>query len=323
MQKKNTAEWLLLIHKIPPKPDYFRVKIWRKLQKIGAVAIKQSVYVLPNKDQAQEDMRWLVEEITSGGGTASLAKTVFIEGLSDTQVETLFHVARGVDYEKIVIDTLKLTNDSAESQIDNQSLLKKRKELSRIRHRFHEITAIDYCNAPGRIDAENLLSQCASLLEATEQRTSSAIWDLQHTLSRTWVSRKGINIDRIACSWLILRFIDPKGVLKFITDTKYQPLPDEIRFDMFEGEFTHIGDNCTFEVMLNAFGLKSTPLATMAEIIHDIDLKDNKFNRPETIGIQALFSGIAATHSEDTIRLERGSIVLDELYASYEAHQTT
>ncbi len=86
MNNQNTTEWLLLIHQIPPKPDYFRVKIWRRLQKVGAVAIKQSVYVLPVNEQSYEDLHWIVKEITEGRGTASLSKTVFLEGLSCAQV---------------------------------------------------------------------------------------------------------------------------------------------------------------------------------------------------------------------------------------------
>jgi hypothetical protein len=61
MNNQDTIQWLLLIHQIPPKPDYFRVKIWRRLQKIGAVAIKQSVYVLPDNAQSHEDLLWIVK----------------------------------------------------------------------------------------------------------------------------------------------------------------------------------------------------------------------------------------------------------------------
>jgi len=96
--------WLLLIHQIPPKPDYFRVKVGRRLQRIGAVAIKSSVYVLPATEQALEDFQWLLREIAEGGGEASICWSAFVDGLTDGDIEGLFHDARSRDYEEIVAD---------------------------------------------------------------------------------------------------------------------------------------------------------------------------------------------------------------------------
>ena len=72
MAEERDTRWLLLIHQIPPKPDYFRVKIWRRLQRVGAVAIKNSVYVLPKSDQTLEDFQWIVREIVEGAMYAPL-----------------------------------------------------------------------------------------------------------------------------------------------------------------------------------------------------------------------------------------------------------
>src|SRR5437762_2192961 len=87
MAEMRDSRWLLLIHQIPPKPDYFRVKIWRRLQRVGAVAVKNSVYVLPKSDSTLEDFQWILREITEGGGDASLCVAGFVEGLTDTQIE--------------------------------------------------------------------------------------------------------------------------------------------------------------------------------------------------------------------------------------------
>ena len=93
------CRWLLLIHQIPPKPDYFRVKIWRRLQRLGAVAIKNSVYVLPKNEQTQEDFQWVLREIVEGGGEATLCEARLVDGLSDNEVEALFQGARSSDYD--------------------------------------------------------------------------------------------------------------------------------------------------------------------------------------------------------------------------------
>src|SRR5207237_4745443 len=95
------AGWLLLIHQIPPKPNYFRVKIWRRLQRLGAVGIKNSVYALPANEQAHEDLNWVLREIVEGGGDASLVEARFVEGLSDEQVKEMFRTARDADYQEI------------------------------------------------------------------------------------------------------------------------------------------------------------------------------------------------------------------------------
>src|SRR6266566_8640209 len=89
MADKEAARWLLLIHQIPPKPDYLRVKIWRRLQRIGAVAIKNSVYVLPRTEQAAEHFQWILREIEDSGGEASVCEAAFVTGLSDGQTEAL------------------------------------------------------------------------------------------------------------------------------------------------------------------------------------------------------------------------------------------
>ena len=125
-------------------------------------------------------------------------------------------------------------------------------------------------------------------------------------------------MDRIACGWLIRRFVDENAVIRFV-DTDHQPSrTEEIRFDMFDGEYTHEGDRCTFEVMVRRLGLQDRGLAALAEVIHDIDLKDAKYKRPETDGVKALLNGLAASEPDDERRLNQGLQLMDHLYAFYQ-----
>ena len=135
--------------------------------------------------------------------------------------------------------------------------------------------------------------------------------------NRLWVTREGVQVDRIASAWLIRRFIDPGARFKFVPGTGYQAQPGELRFDMFEGEFTHRGDRCTFEVLLGHAGLDDPALEAIGEIIHDIDLKDDKYGREEVAGVRSLINGIAASSADDEQRLMRGSALLDDLYSSF------
>jgi hypothetical protein len=131
---------------------------------------------------------------------------------------------------------------------------------------------------------------------------------------RTWVTRRDVHVDRIACGWLIRRFVDTDAVIRFVPGKGYVPKSGELRFDMFEGEFTHQGDRCSFEVLLARRGIGDAALQAIAEIVHDIDLKDNKFGREETTGIASLIAGIAIGNAGDEQRISQGAPVFDNLY---------
>ena len=129
-----------------------------------------------------------------------------------------------------------------------------------------------------------------------------------------WATRAGIHIDRAACAWLIRRFIDSQARFKFVPAKGYRPASGELRFDMFDAEFTHEGDLCTFEVLIERLNLADRALRRIAEVIHDIDLKESKFGRPETAGLALIVNAICTKHKEDSERIERATILLDDLY---------
>jgi hypothetical protein len=308
--------WLLLIHQLPAKPAYLRVKIWRRLQDIGAVAVKNAVHALPMNEETQEDFEWLLREIREGGGEAFLCEARLIDGLSDEEVRTLFDRARDADYAElgkeaqVIAKTLR-RKASAEAASDLRA------QVARLRKRLAEIAAIDFFGAIGRETAEELLRGLEAELSKGEPVASKAKTEpsIAETLrNRTWVTREGVYADRIASAWLIRRFIDPEARFKFVSGKGYRPQQGEQRFDMFEAEFTHEGDKCTFEVLLERAGLKDSALRAIAEIIHDIDLKDDKFGRTEVAGIRTLIDGIRASTSEDARRIERGAEVFNDLY---------
>jgi len=161
----------------------------------------------------------------------------------------------------------------------------------------------------------------AALLDALANRTQSAPLETPTEKSyraRTWVTRAGAHVDRMASAWLIQRFIDPEATFAFVTTKQYEPKEGEVRFDMFDADFTHEGDRCTFEVLLDRMGLDDPALRAIAEVVHDIDLKDTKFDRPETGGIAVLVAGIAMAHRDDEARIVRASQALDDLYVYYQ-----
>jgi hypothetical protein len=316
MAETVETRWLLLIHQIPPKPSYFRVKIWRRLRRLGAVAIKNAAYVLPKSEQALEDFQWLLHEITDGGGDASLCEALFVEGITDDEVEALFRAARDADYEKILEDVRLVDEALKEASEEPERKGSVGADLVRIKHRIAEVEAIDFFGSPGRetvlreiagIEARILGKGHAASMKQGRQRHE----DLH---GRTWVTRKGLYIDRLASAWLIRRFIDKKARFKFVPGKAYRTKPGELRFDMFEAEFTHEGDRCTFETFVRRLGFDDPALEAIAEIVHDIDLKDAKYGRPEAAGIECLIAGIASSNKDDEARLARSTAVFDDLY---------
>jgi hypothetical protein len=309
----EAARWLLLIHQIPAKPAYLRVKIWRRLADIGAVAIKNAVNALPANEETQEDFEWLLREIVAGGGEAMICEARMVEGLTDTEIRALFDVARDEDYHALIAEMRPV----ADRETDGSSLAA---QTARWRKRLSQIAGMDFFGASGRLTAEALLSSIEARLHREEETMPetpppTATETMQN---RVWVTRQGVHVDRIASAWLIRRFIDPQPTFKFVPSKGYVPQPRELRFDMFEAEYTHEGDRCTFEVLCERCGIGDDPaLKAIAEIVHEIDLKDDKFDREETPGIGRLIAGIAMANRDDEERIARGSAVFDDLYEFY------
>ncbi len=258
--ERGENPWLLLMHQVPAKPDYLRVKVWRRLQRIGAVAMKNSVWALPRTDAAMEDFQWLSQEIAADGGEALLCEATFLAGLTSAQEAG----------------------------------------LARLR-------AVAADGQPTEAAAST-----GSLPAAAAAGASSPSYR-----GRVWVTRPGVHVDRIASAWLIRRFVDPEARFAFATESGYRPRPGELRFDMFEGEFTHEGDRCTFEVLAARFAPTDAALARIAQLVHDVDYKDGKFGALEAAGFARVIDGVCARHAADVDRLERGAALLEDLYAGF------
>jgi hypothetical protein len=240
-----------------------------------------------------------------------------IDGLSDEEVRALFDRARDADYAELSKEVEALSKSLLRRKASRDRTTELRTQIARLRKRLAEIVAIDFFGAIGRETAEELLRGLEAQLDKDEPVTSKTKSEsnLTETLrNRVWVTREGVYADRIASAWLIRRFIDPEARFKFVSGKGYRLQEGELRFDMFDAEFTHEGDKCTFEVLLERVGLKDLALRAISEIIHDIDLKDDKFGRTEVAGIRTLIDGIRASTKEDSRRIERGSEVFNDLY---------
>jgi hypothetical protein len=249
----------------------------------------------------------------AGGGEATLVEANLVQGLRDDEVEALFNRARDADYEELVEQIRavgKLFRKRGKRQDDGRRKIEN--EIDRLQRRVEEIAAIDFFHASSRETASSLLEELRQRL--TTAPVAVAEGAPEKYRGRTWVTRKGIHVDRMASAWLIRRFIDPAAKFKWVAPKGYVPHDGELRFDMYEAEFTHVGNLCSFEVLMQRTGHNDRALQAIAEIVHDIDIKDERYQRPETAGVASLVAGIALTSADDDQRLARASAAFDQLY---------
>src|SRR5882762_9562140 len=326
---KNSAkkhEWLLLIHQLPPKPTNLRVRIWRKLQKLGAVAIKNSVYVLPANEKTHEDFQWLKQEIESAGGEATVFQAASVEGATDEEIMAAFRKARDEEFAAIAaeLDGLSgaVSQQTRGKHLSVGRLATHESELDKLHSQLESIIANDFFNADRRTHALAAYERCQKAIRAAHGQPAKAsrsvkgsgTLDLAKYQGRRWMTRRNLHIDRLASAWLIKQFIDKRPRFYFVAEG--ETVEGAIPFDMYGAEFTHHGEDCTFETLLKRFGLSgSKALREIAEIVHDIDLKDDKFHRLEAVGLNTIINGLSQTVRDDRKLLQQCSAIFDGLYS--------
>ena len=323
--KAKIQEWLLFFYSVPSKPVSNRMRIWRTLVKAGAVQFKGAAYILPASDDHYELFQWLVSSVTDMQGEAAFVKVPCIETMKEDEIVSLFDQQREKDY-------LDFGNrlDEFENRIGRigkgvamMENKKSEEELQRFAKEFQDIGKIDFFFSKGRKGLEKRLKAIASQITGRTRVESAkfAIEVIKRRASdyqgKTWVTRKRPFIDRVASAWLIKGFIDKKAAFGFIDESEIESLDkDTIAFDMVGGEFTHVGDMSTFEVLLKSFGLKDKALGVVAEIVHQLDLQDEKYRNPAAEGLREILDGIRKTVKDDHEALEKGMSIFEMLYAA-------
>ena len=318
-------KWILLIHQIAHDSPNLRVRIWRNLKKHGAVLFKNAVYVLPYTNEHEEIMQWLCNQIKEGGSDASLFITESLDKKQDEEIMKSFHEICDKEYTSLIevsdAELKKITQREETEGISESLVHECKRKLNEILKSADDISKIDFFHAPQK---EILLQKIASLQKTIlkwtktsekEIKVTGKVYQIKDFLDKKWATRKDIFIDRIASAWLIRRFIDSKA--RFIFSPKGEKTKGAIPFDMYGAEFTHHSEDCTFETLMKAFDLKDTALQSIAEIVHDIDLKDNKYGRKEADGIAQIVTGLSQKLKDDNKLLEKGLEIFDALYQNY------
>ena len=303
--KTKPLSWLLLLFRLPATHKAERVAVWRKLKKSGAIQIQTSTYLLPDEPARYEYFQWLTKEIRDAGGDATLVRAREIEGLSNEKLVELFNKAREREYA-----TLSKTLRTLAARRRKRDVQAFADELGRIRKQFHEIRETDFFNSPRAQNVEMLLRKMEG-----NQRSKGALpqVDFKDYRGKIWLTRPRPEIDRVGSAWLIRKFIDPEA--KFAFASKASAKPGAISFDMLDAEFSHHGEDCTFETLIKRFRIQDKVVRRIGEMIHDADLDDAKFQRNECIGIDRVLKGWAKEGMSDNDILTEGFRCFDGLYA--------
>lgn len=330
MEDFQTFKWLLFFYSLPATPVNNRVKIWRKLQKTGAVQLKGGVYILPYREDNHEALQWMLAELPGLKGEGLLVTTETIEPLQRLQIIALFNEQRHLQYQEIgkKVDELSGRIDNLRKGGRDKKATSMFRQFEKIQADFHTVHNRDFFQSESGQSLSTRLQTLKDQLEALtavekgSRRFIDNAWSdgrrVEEYSGMQWVTRKRPFVDRMACAWLIRRFIDPYATFTFRNEDELttDKSKTEVRFDVRNGDFTHIDDLCTFEVLQKSFGLSAKGLDSLAAIVHDIDIKDGKFAAPETQGVEMILKGIRNKALSDSDTLEQGIAVFEALYLS-------
>jgi hypothetical protein len=300
------------------------MKIWRKLAKVGAVQLKGSVYILPATEEHEEFCQWLIGEVKSMGGDGAFVKGAEIKTMTDNDIRRLFTTQADREYHHLekMLDVFERKIQSIRKGSKSEVGKHLADQAAKLTKEFEEIRKRDYFeSSTGNILKKRIQALEAALRDAgkkaPEEAASVVARRTQDYRGIIWATRKNPFVDRMASAWLIKRFVDPKASFVFIDERDVASLDNTtVAFDMRGAAFTHVGDLCTFEVMVKSFGIKDKAVKKIAEIVHDLDVKDDKYGKPEATGVEDILAGIRKTAKNDADGLERGMAAFEMLYQS-------
>ncbi|HEX4959231.1 MAG TPA: chromate resistance protein ChrB domain-containing protein [Thermoanaerobaculia bacterium] len=300
-------QWLGLTYTLPTAgASSKRVAVWRRLRQLGAASPTGSLYLLPEGEENAEALGWLAQEIEDGGGEALVLRIERFEREAETKLIELFRAARDEDYRKIATEAGEALEPAGQEGL--------RERLEKLRRRFAEAARLDFFQAAEGPRAAAALARIEAALghgEGASREVPAA--ERERYQGRRWVTRPHPHVDRLACAWLIRRFIDPQAEIRYAD----APAEGEVSFDLRDADFGHRGNRCTFETMLAAFGLGDDPaLAALAGIVHEIDLRDGTSARPEVPGIDGILRGWSASGWPDAELERHGAALFEGLYTA-------
>lgn len=307
----SSSKWLLLLYQIPTKSETERVRIWRALQKMGSVSVKNSVTAVPDTSFFKNALLEIATDITSIGGEAIVTEGNFIFGLDPNSLLRTYGAQLDVEYKNLSIEIREATKEISQKLTANE-LMRWDHKRTRFQSKLNVLTERSIASVDGEDQCKSSLAALEKKLAGATDKAGQKVF-VKPALGSIWVTRKDPHVDRLASAWLIKKFIDPKAEIRFVDMDKYTWNKKHIRFDVFNAEFGHVGEQCTFEVLVERFKIKKPAVKVLAEIVHDLDIQDQKYDRRETEGIRMALDGVIRGYRNDEERLKSAMNLLDSL----------
>lgn len=315
MDTPLARSWLLLIVSLPTGGATVRMRIWRKLKALGCAALRDGAYMLPAHAEQANQLASLAAETSEEGGRAWLMRVQPRDSNESTMFQALFD--RSADYDAWLAELAHARQTLAGLNAPELNRL-----LRRYKRSYEALRRIDFFPAETSLRAEaqqrDFANAIESLLSPGEPHAAEGgivHRDPMHYRGRIWATRRHIWVDRIACAWLIQRFIDPSARFLWI-ETPAECPPDALGFDFDGATFTHVGDRVSFEVLLASFGLEENRgLARLGALVHGLDVGGAA--APEAAGFEAMLAGARKRLPDDDALLTEAGTVLDSLYAHF------
>jgi hypothetical protein len=317
---RTARRWLLFVHQLPSSPSNVRVRTWRRLQQLGAIVVKQAVYVLPDSAGAREDFEWLKTEIESAGGQASVFAANSVDTWSDDALIEEFRRSKQTEYARLARNIERASRPLGGASRKARRAARSGRSVEAFRQRLERIERTDFFGSAGRDRVVELIDQLGR--QSVRQRARPPELAARGRITREtfvrrqWVTRPRPGVDRMASAWLIRRFIDPQATFKFSAGREFVA-PGAIPFDMFGVEFSHHGEQCTFETLSELFEIDDPAVSRLAGLVHDLDLKDDRFHPSESPAIGAVIEGLQLAHAADDELLEHGMTLFEALYRRF------
>jgi len=312
-------DWLLLIYLLPAKHSHARVQAWRRLQRLGAVSLKNSAYVLPDSPDAREDFEWIKNEIVAIGGQAMVLVARAPEPATRDDIVAAFRSARAEAFDGLAREAAALLERATHTRARRSGRRQFTQTVRRLRERFDDVVRVDFFGTPERDRVADLLTRIEQTTrKGTSMKASSHSTQIDPAdyRGKTWLTRPRPGVDRMSSAWLIRRFIDPGATFIFGDPAT---APKAIPFDTFEAEFGHHAAHCTFETFCDRFGIADDAARWIGRIVHDLDLKEDAFHEAETATVGRLVDGLRRMHHDDQALLGQGIATFEALYQSFTA----
>jgi hypothetical protein len=295
--------WAAIIAARMPRAATQRARTSRRLRQSGAVAVRPGVYALPDSAEGREALATAARELTRQRGSALPCLVTWLDPDDEAKLRSRYEQERTRKWRSVLRHIHNLERTLAlTSRLSARSRQTAHARLARLRKHLERGS---FGESPTPVSGPAGEPQPLRIL-------TSGVAPYR---GRTWVTRRGVLVDRIASAWLIQAFIDHEARFRFVTPAE-PASPGELRFDMAEADFGHEGDRCTFETLVERFAADDHALRQLAEIIHDLDVKDGKYGRAEVPGVALVIAGLATSEPEDGARISRGRALFDYLYTA-------